>query len=342
MKYRQLFLALGWLTLISMSAEAGWRRSLPPGLLLDGPIVRDLSTMKERIVAAGNFQDGYGTRYSTGRLSPDGKTILFLVNIWEDSNIVAEELRTVGMDGKNERVWYHARNIFDFAWSPDGRFIFVGVATLENSDMIIDTATETAWLTNVPKGFTGPVDPIWSRDGKSLFYTRPVAGPEGNNGFTIVRMDLRGENAQPMVNFPRGGGATISPNEKTVAYIPVFVDDLYLVDVATGKPRLMKKTSAYEGGQFWSPDGKWVGVRQTTERAMEPNSYYLVNVETGKWKFLIKEHGGNLSWWQPPTGPLPDCAKIVRDQLGPGRPLKEVLREIPAYVPPSSAKPVGK
>jgi Tol biopolymer transport system component len=323
MKIRRTLLVIG-LILVSIDGQAKGRRSKCTGLLINSTIVYDLESGEKRFIA----RPDKGWIFSEGYLSPDGKKILFNAKMKdENGRPLAEEIRTINLDGTGTRVWYRARNIWNFAWSPDSRFIFVGVSTLEDADMIIDTVSETAWLTKVPKGFTSPVDPVWSRDGRSLFYARPDGSGE-DTGYTIMRVNLNGDNAQAVVSLPKEGGASLSPDEQSVAYVPVFDRDLYLVHVKTGKLKSMGATAAEESFQFWSPDGKWIGVMEGTASMRPPMKFVAVNAETGEREPLLREYGFQLSWWQPPARPLPDCHKAVREQLGPGRPLADVLRQI--------------
>ncbi|MGQ0644959.1 MAG: hypothetical protein ACT4O3_05660 [Elusimicrobiota bacterium] len=318
---------------VALPLHAGGRKPKPTGLVLNATILHDLDTGSERIiakpVAPWRFREAY--------LNPDGSKLLIKVTWWDTyGKPLAEDIRTMDMEGKNERIWLRTNQLGRFAWSPDGRLIYVEILDSlgSNRDVIIDTESLEGWFVHVAQDLPSPVDPIWSRDGKGFFYARPDAtSPEVNRGFTIVRADLNGANVQDIVTLPAGGGASLSPDEKTVAYIPRHNQDLHLVDVATGKVRLTKRTSAWEIGQFWSPDGKWVGVRQDTRATMDPNKFYAVNVETGEWRFLFQEHGGFLSWWQPPVGLLPDCGKIVREMLGPGKPLEAVLKDIQSRSP---------
>ncbi len=194
------------------------------------------------------------------------------------------------------------------------------------SGSFIDTQTEEAWLSNIPKEFPAPADPAWSHDGRSLLYSGPPR--DARSKYSMVRIDLNGQNPRFFADIPNGNIA-ISPDEKMAAFTAPFENDLYLMDLETGKMRLTKRTRSIEINPFWSPDGKWVGIEQRTEATMDPSKIYFVNVETGQWRFFIREHEmGFLSWWQPPTGPLPDCGKIVREAV---RALAAPLRKYCSY-----------
>ncbi|MCB4757615.1 MAG: hypothetical protein LHV69_11405 [Elusimicrobia bacterium] len=299
------------------------------GTLVNGTVLYELPSCKKTIVTPARFNDGNGYTGGMGLLSPDGKRILFEEKYWEKSNVVHYELRTVDVDGNNEKTWIQSESMRNFAWSPDGRLIFVEAGDT-SCYLIFSFETGDAWKITYPEGLTSPVSPIWSRDGRSLYFARPE-GPKDdvNRGGSLVKTDLKGNILRELVKaLPRTGGMDLSPDEKLLAYTPMFDNDLYLVDVATGKMTRTAKTSKFEMFTFWSPDSKWVGFALMTNATKSKTEFQALNVETGRRRPLLNEPGNILSWWQPPTGPLPDCGKIVREQLGPGRPLKEILKQL--------------
>jgi tricorn protease-like protein len=317
-----------WLFIVALvaaqSAWAGGRKPPLSGILWDSTVMYDLGSGKEQVIAKPTPP----WRYHGSEMNPDGKRLLFRAIMWdENGGQLATDLRTLDMETGKERVWYRGPSISVFGWSPDGRFIITEGMAPGYVAVIFDTQTEEAWLAKVPEGLAGLAHPAWSRDGKSLYVARPNGSKPGQ-GFTIMKMDLNGGNLKELVSLDADGDTSLSPDEKTVAYSPAFERDLYFVDIATGKIRGTKLTPPAEMVQGWSPDGKWVVVRQDTRATMDPTKYYAVNADTGEWRFLFKEHGGVLSWWQAPTTPMPDCGKIVREQLGPGRPLQEVAKKL--------------
>lgn len=306
------------------TVRAGGRKPPLTGILWDSTVMHNLDTGEKEVFAKPTPP----WRFYDSQMSPDGKQLLFTATMWDkNGKPLITDLRTLDVETREEQVWYRGPSVSIFGWSPDGRFIVTEGLAPEYVALIIDTQTEEAWLVKIPKGLTGMARPVWSRDGKSLYLVRSD-GAGADKGFTIMKMDLDGKGLKELVSLPMEGGAAVSPDEKTVAYVPVSEQNLYFVDVATGKMRLTKRTPAAEMGENWSPDGKWVTVRKDTRATMEPTEYFAVNLETGEWRFLFKKHGDLLSWWQPPSGVLPDCAKIVREQLGPGRQLQDVAMEI--------------
>ncbi len=306
------------------TAQAMGRKPPLTGILWDSNVKHDLATGKKEIL----LKNTPPWIYDHSIMSPDGKQLLIRVVMTDEhGRELITDLRTLDMETKKERVWYRGSDVGIYGWSPDGHFIITEGMAPDYVALIIDIQTEEAWLAKIPKGLTRLGTPAWSSDGKSLYASR-IDGPKQDQGLWIMKMDLNGGNLRELVHLPIVGGAVLSPDEKNVAFIPIPKQDLFFVDVATGKIHPTKHTPAAEIGASWSPNSKWVSVRQDTSDIMAANNYYAINAETGEWRFLFKLRGEILSWWQPPTGPLPDCGKIVREQLGPGRPLEEVAAKL--------------
>jgi hypothetical protein len=295
------------------------------GKLVEGTAVIDLETGEETWGTPARH-DGY---INDGYLSPDGKTILFQYTRKTADNDSATDIRTVQVDGTNEKSWLTADfSLRRIGWSPDGKFIYME----HDGFLIVHAGSAEAWRVKIPEGWGAPMIHAWSNDGRHLFFAKGLDKKWGGKA-AIIKADLRLENPEEI--FVNEGGAHLLPDERTVL---VDDGDLYVSSITGGGWRRITEGFGYKTSVFWSPDGKWVGY-QLKNAYNNSKGFYAVNVETRKRVRLPIVYGPFVSWWQPPAGPLPDCEKIVRETLGPGRPLKELLADIsPSGIPKAEGR----
>jgi hypothetical protein len=326
-----------WLLILFIGLTACGARHYAPGIkksnivsgligkLVVGNVVIDLRTGEE-IWGTPARSDGDD---KDGHLSPDGKTVLFQYERETADGRKVTEIRTVDVNGANERTWLTAKQLRRrVGWSPDGKFIYVE----HDGFLIVHVESGEAWRMKVPDGWGAPLEHAWSNDGKHLFYAKGLSREWGSD-IAIMKTDLKLENPEQIYTGP---GVNFSPDE-TMFYREQG-GSLYVTPVGEKKWTEVTRVRGFLTAAFWSPDSKWAGY-EAMDYYNNSKGFYAVNVGTRKRVRLPIVYGPFVSWWQPPAGPLPDCEKIVRETLGPGRPLKELLADIsPSGIPKAEGR----
>lgn len=225
------------------------------------------------------------------RFSPDGKWIAFTSDRGGGDNIWV-----MNVDGSDKRQVTREdfRLLNQPTWSPDGRFI----AAKKHFTTSRSLGTGEVWLYHVSGG-AGVVlvkrpneqhqkelgEPVYARDGKSIFYTRNITpGPifeyaQDSNAdlFNIERYDLETGEISTAVS---GAGGSVrpapSPDGKKIAFVrrERTKSKLYVKDLTSGVERKVydaldqdvQEVWAVSGlypNMAWTPDGKsivfWAG-----------------------------------------------------------------------------------
>ena len=225
------------------------------------------------------------------RFSPDGRRIAFTSDRGGGDNIWI-----MNLDGSDKRqvTKEDFRLLNQPTWSPDGRFI----AAKKHFTTGRSLGTGEVWLYHVSGG-SGVVlvkrpneqhqkelgEPIYARDGKSIFYTRNITpGPifeyaqdSNTDLFNIERYDL--ESGEITTAVSGAGGSvrpTPSPDGKKIAFVrrERTHSKLYVKDLTSGVERKIydaldqdvQEVWAVTGlypNMAWTPDGKsvvfWAG-----------------------------------------------------------------------------------
>ncbi|MDV3456028.1 amidohydrolase family protein [Sphingomonas sp. HF-S4] len=218
------------------------------------------------------------------RFSPDGRRIAFTSDRGGGDNIWV-----MNRDGGDKRqvTKEEFRLLNQPSWSPDGRYI----AAKKHFTTGRSLGTGEVWLYHVSGG--GGVmlvkrpnethqkelgEPIYARDGKSIFFTRNVTpGPifeyaqDSNTGlFDIERYDLdTGETSKAVTGAGGSVRPTPSPDGRKIAFVrrEATRSKLYVKDLASGEERKIygdldqdvQETWAVTGvypNMAWTPDGK--------------------------------------------------------------------------------------
>ncbi|WP_421938002.1 amidohydrolase family protein [Phenylobacterium sp.] len=225
------------------------------------------------------------------RFSPDGKRIAFTSDRGGGDNIWV-----MNVDGSDKRQVTREdfRLLNQPTWSPDGRFI----AAKKHFTTSRSLGTGEVWLYHVSGG-AGVVlvkrpneqhqkelgEPVYARDGKSIFYTRNITpGPifeyaqdSNTDLFNIERYDLETGEISTAVS---GAGGSVrpapSPDGKKIAFVrrERTKSKLYVKDLTSGVERKVydaldqdvQEVWAVSGlypNMAWTPDGKsivfWAG-----------------------------------------------------------------------------------
>lgn len=194
----------------------------------------------------------------------------------------------------------------------------------------------TAWdqTSHFGLGYTTPQPFHWSRDGRYLYFTN-VPVPDGCtmmvNGTDLWRVDLT--NGRVIELVPSVGlWLSLSPDEKTLAYMGYGYRGLVVRDLVTGSEQQSALSEEYTRADFWwagnivwSPDGTalifavgsggcgpgpqtfallrvevWT-LAQTTLLRDDTRQYFISGwPETGR--VLLKDQDGHAWWMDARTG----------------------------------------
>ena len=180
----------------------------------------------------------------------------------------------VSMTGVERPIPGPPRGFLNPRVSPDGRLIaFSEGGTVWTFDPERSTFTRVSPVAEPTVGF-----PLWSRDGKRLYY-------RSADGIRLQSAD--GEGASRLlpntssVDYPNA----LSLDGKTLVLLrlaPATGGDLYTTFAEGGEIKPLLVTNAYEGGAQVSPDGKWL--------------LYVSN-ESGRMEVLLRPFGGPDRKW---------------------------------------------
>ena len=237
-----LCLALVWSATTTTGAPSGSEQQAPAKRPLT------LETM-----GGGGGGGGFGGGGVS--ISPDGKWIAIGGQ---------NGLRLQPVDGSAEpRPWFQGTIT---AWFPDGQ----KVLTARQGDLWAVPINSTT-ATQITKDEANERAPAISPDGKWIAFSSTRGG---QNDIWIVAAD---GNAAPrqltqsaMPEDETRFGPVWSPDSKTIAFVSnksdYWHDDIWLVDVASGKARQLTRGIMASETPVWSPDGKHIGVLGSSKK----------------------------------------------------------------------------
>ena len=216
------------------------------------------------------------------RFSPDGTRIAFVSDRGGGDNIWI-----MNVDGSDKRqvTKEDFRLLNQPSWSPDGRFIVAKKHFTTGRSL----GTGEVWLYHVSGGGGVPLvkrpneqhqkelgEPIFARDGKSVFYTRNVTpGPifeyaqnSNTDLFHIERYDL--ESGEVTTAVSGAGGSvrpTPSPDGKKIAFVrrERAKSKLYVRDLVSGEERKIYDTLDQDVQETWAVTGVYPNMAWTPD-----------------------------------------------------------------------------
>jgi dipeptidyl aminopeptidase/acylaminoacyl peptidase len=172
--------------------------------------------------------------------------------------------------------------------SPDGkRLAFLSDVTGQRQLWVVDAAG--GWPRQITFGSEGVRLSAWSPKGDWIFYSADRAGNE-REAFYLISPDGTKEREllPPSESFRQFGG--FSPDGSRIAYSataegsPAF--DIHLLDLGTGKDRLVLKGRLGLYVVSWSPKGTHVILSEA--RGEDANDIYLLDLQSGELITLFK------------------------------------------------------
>ncbi|MFC4184209.1 S9 family peptidase [Saccharococcus thermophilus] len=186
------------------------------------------------------------------RWSPDGKTIAFLSNRSDKTQIWL-----LPTDGGEARQLTALKNgVRHPCWSPDGRFL-VALTSLGKEETLEEREEQNKKEKEKRKLTPLIVD--------RLQYKSDAAGFRDDKQDVLIRINVETGEIQALTDGDDEiGSFAISPDSKTVAFIAnrsdepdfTFTRDIFLLDIDSGKTTKITDGKGFFTSLSWSPDGK--------------------------------------------------------------------------------------
>jgi Tol biopolymer transport system component len=205
--------------------------------------------------------------------------------VWFDRN--GKLLGTVGKDDQYMSV----------AISPDGSRLVANADPSDNQRIVLLDARGSRNLVMLGSKVGGY--PVWSADGKRVYFTSNANGP-----FDIfVKVADSSGVEQPLVSFEKGQFGAVflatSPDGKYLAFAtldPTTKLDIYTVELAGAqKPQPFLRSPANESAPAFSPDGKWLAYESDQSGR---NEIYITAFPNGGPQYQVSTNGGERPVWR--------------------------------------------
>ena len=215
---------------------------------IERPVLREYQLVAPKgQVAEAVWLASFTTDELAGRLSPDGKRLLYAGNQKGNLDIWIKDLTT----GIPKRVTTHVATDTQPAWSPDGKsLVFVSMRHDVKGDIFLWRKGKLRRLTD---RLTADAYPVFSPDGKAIYY---ASGPEHRS--RIVRLDIAGGEPRPVSAWSATHPA-VSPDGRHLAYTRFDTSGQGIIAVKRLGQDAARDVTAPEyhaGFPAFSPDGQ--------------------------------------------------------------------------------------
>jgi serine/threonine-protein kinase len=232
------------------------------------------------------------THIGIGRVYADIANDGTLVYAPYDPTFDARELMSVDRTGKATALWAEWHPYLDVRVSPDGEQLLVGAGEFRATDLWLFNPRQESWSRIAPEGKN--MAAIWSPSGDRIFFSSNRFGMYN----VFVMPSDGGGPARQITNreywpFVR----SVSPDGRTAiieVQHPVTSNDLWTLDVATGRELpLLVGPGNQTYGQF-SSDGQWVAYGSDDYGRDE---VYVQHFPATGRKWSVSRDGGTRPRW---------------------------------------------
>lgn len=214
------------------------------------------------------------------RFSPDGLWIAFTSDRQGKSQKSGDNIWIMRRDGSEPKQITNEtyRLLNNPVWSPDGNYLvarkhFTGRRSLGSGEMwmyhraaLDANAMEGVQLTKKPNDQKDVNEPIFSRDGRYLFYSQDTTPGDAfeydkdsnKQIYTVKRLDLTSGETETFISGAGGACRPIpSPDGKTIAFVRRVgaKTGLHLLDIESGKIRLLYDALERDMQEAWAIHG---------------------------------------------------------------------------------------
>jgi Tol biopolymer transport system component len=198
---------------------------------------------------------------------------------------------------KSERIELSGRDLGVNlpTWTRDGRHLVVTRSFPNAAASMWIAAADGSEAREFPKDSTSGAGQTFSPDGKSLVYSRPVAGVQ-----QLYRLDLATHRSSELTTSPGDKlNATWSPDGSRIAYSSNVTGTMQLWTISSGGGPGKMLTDGYERmyHPFYSPDGRWLYI-QPSHR-----NIYRLPVDGGPLQPVTKFPESGLFLEEPTLSP---------------------------------------
>ena len=256
------------------------------------------------------------------RLAPDGRRVAFTAEVGGARQIFLMPIR----GGYPEQLTASEKSVSDPQWSPDGRRI---AFVREDAVWMIDVeGSHQAVVTQHPAGNRSPRwcadghqiafisrrrgwDQVWIIDAPVPRRGRPATHPRSPEPCPVTRT---GVDVDEFVWSPDGSHIAVTSQR-----LPdLLTSQIHIVEVATGRERLVAGESAWETGPRWLPDGSSLLMLSDAD-----GWFQAVRVsDDGRDRTVLttgrREHGEPGGGWGYVPLPSPDGRRFVHIEIHDG------------------------
>ena len=252
------------------------------------------------LAAGGGAPGGPEEELSSGRVidrypvySPDGTRIAFASDRLGPEQVWVMDLAT----RKSERIELAGRDLGVNlpTWTRDGRHLVVTRSFPNATASMWIAAADGSEAKEFLKDSTSGAGQTFSPDGKSLVYSRPVAGVQ-----QLYRLDLATHRSSELTTSPGDKlNATWSPDGSRIAYSSNVTGTMQLWTIPSGGGPGKMLTDGWERmyHPFYSPDGRWLYI-QPSHR-----NIYRLPVDGGPLQQVTKFPESGLFLEEPTLSP---------------------------------------
>jgi TolB protein len=252
--------------------------------------------------------------------SPDGSKLVYAAQFGTRQEAQSRgELYVMNADGTDrQRLTRNDDFDGDPVWSPDAKRIAftraTGVGTEERRSGIVVIDAEGGGEKQVTRAPPPSFDstPAWSPDGSVIAFTRAVfdGGSEGAK-FDLFIVAPDGTGLRKIAGD--AGDPSWSPDGKEIAYSSArdrfgrtcFVEcrtseEIYVVEVESGRERRLTRNQAQDGSPSWSPDGRRIAFVSDRSRRGSEIEIYVMNAEGSNARRITQNQVWDLQpAWRP-------------------------------------------
>jgi eukaryotic-like serine/threonine-protein kinase len=202
-------------------------------------------------------------------------------------------------DGKPAGAVGDLDHYFDPAISPDGTRLAVGVLTGQGTGDVWIFDLVHATKTRLTFGPSTQRFPVWTPDGKTVFY-----GSTGKGALHIYAKDTDGSSPEHVVLESSDGfeyPECFSPDQRYLVYVRVAADSKTSADIwalplfGERKPFPIVQTAFRDFEPAVSPDSKWMAYENNESGR---NEIYMTAFPGGGAKWQASTNGGSVPRWR--------------------------------------------